>query len=54
MPFVERKDGKLVGVYANAQPGYAEEFVEEESAEVQAFRENILKPSAEGQPNDNA
>lgn len=29
--------GRISGTYANPQPGYAEEAVDEESAEVQAF-----------------
>lgn len=29
MPYVERNEnGKVIGIYANAQPGYAEEFVD--------------------------
>jgi hypothetical protein len=38
MVYVQRKDGKVIGVYANAQPGYAEEFLEEDHADVVAFR----------------
>jgi hypothetical protein len=37
MPYVERKDGKVTGVYTNAQPGYAEEFLADEHAEVVEF-----------------
>jgi hypothetical protein len=37
MPYVERRDGKVIGLYANAQPGYAEEFLEEDHADVVAF-----------------
>lgn len=36
--FVEREDGVIVGVYANLQPGYAEEEMDEQDAEVLAFR----------------
>lgn len=39
MPYVERnQDGVVVGIYANAQPGYAEEWLEEDHADVVAFR----------------
>jgi hypothetical protein len=37
MPYVERKDGKVTGVYANPQTGYAEELLAEDDAEVVAF-----------------
>lgn len=34
MPYVERAgDGRVVGIYANAQPGYAEEWLEEATIE---------------------
>lgn len=39
MPFVERtKDGKLTGVYNRLQPGYAEEYLEDDHAEIVAYR----------------
>jgi hypothetical protein len=37
MPYVERRDGKVTGLYANKQSGYAEEFLEEDHADVVAF-----------------
>lgn len=37
MPYVERRDGKVIGLYANAQQGYAEELLAEDHAEVVAF-----------------
>jgi hypothetical protein len=46
MPFVERREGEVVGVYANAQPGYAEEFLPEETKEVKDYRASIFN----GQP----
>ena len=27
MPYVQRRDGNIVGIFANKQPGYAEEYV---------------------------
>jgi hypothetical protein len=38
MPYVERREGVVVGLYANAQPGYAEEFLADDDAEVIAFQ----------------
>lgn len=39
MPFVRRDEsGAVAGLYANAQPGYAEEFLEEDHTEVVAYR----------------
>jgi hypothetical protein len=38
MPYVERRDGKVTGLYANPQPGYAEEFLADDHAEAIAFR----------------
>jgi len=37
MPYVERKDGKVIGLYANLQAGYAEEKLAEDHPEVVAF-----------------
>ncbi len=37
MPYVERKDGKVIGLYANLQTGYAEEKLAEDHHEVVAF-----------------
>jgi len=39
MPYVQRDaDNKIKGVYANEQPGYAEEFVGEDSADIYAYQ----------------
>lgn len=38
--FVERKDGDIVGIYANWQEGYAEEEVLADDPEVLSFFEN--------------
>lgn len=38
MPYVERRLGAIVGLFALPQPGTAEEFVQEGDAEVIAFR----------------
>lgn len=35
--FVQRTDGKITGVYANAQPGYAEEELPADHPEVVEF-----------------
>jgi hypothetical protein len=37
MPYVERREGKIAGLYANPQPGYAEEFLADDHAEVVAY-----------------
>lgn len=38
MPYVSRGDnGKINGLYANLQPGYAEEFLPDDNPEVMAF-----------------
>ncbi|MCZ7494131.1 hypothetical protein O8B39_06450 [Agrobacterium rhizogenes] len=37
MPYVERTDGAITGVYAMLQAGYAEEFVADDNAELVAF-----------------
>ena len=37
MPYVERIEGKIVGLYANAQPGYAEEWLADDSPDVAAY-----------------
>lgn len=41
MPFVQRVEGAIVGVYANEQPGFAEEWLEGDDAEVEAFLTSI-------------
>ncbi|MBB5040692.1 hypothetical protein [Shinella fusca] len=37
MPYVERKNGAIVGVYGVAQPEYAEEWLEPDHADVVAY-----------------
>lgn len=37
MPFVQRIDGRVVGLYANPQESYAEEFLPDDNAEVIAY-----------------
>jgi hypothetical protein len=37
VPFVERKNSRVVGVYANSQPGYANEWLDDDDIEVVAF-----------------
>lgn len=38
MPYIERDEGgKIKGLYANSQPGYAEEWLEDNDPEVIAF-----------------
>jgi hypothetical protein len=37
MPYVERREGVVFGLYANAQPGYAEEFLADDDADVFAY-----------------
>ena len=46
MPYVERTDGAITGVYALPQAGYAEEKVADNNAELLAF----LKRAAPAQP----
>jgi hypothetical protein len=39
MPYVQRDGNNAVcGLYANAQPGYAEEYLEDDNSEVVAYR----------------
>ncbi|MCH2242842.1 MAG: hypothetical protein MK041_13165 [Aquabacterium sp.] len=38
MPYVERKNGKIVSVYENPQPGFADEFLAETHADMVVFR----------------
>ncbi len=54
MPFVERKDGEIIGAYENAQPGRAEDFVAASDAAVSAFRENARSIMDNRAPRTNA
>lgn len=38
MPYIQRENGTVVGIFANAQAGYAEEWREDDDAQVVAFR----------------
>ena len=38
MPYVERRDGQIVGVYAKRQPGYAEEQLPDDHPDIEAYR----------------
>lgn len=45
MPFVQRNEtSAVVGVYANPQPGYAEEWLEDDDAAVVAYRSPPIPP----------
>jgi hypothetical protein len=45
--FVMRDEsGEIFGVFASAQPGYAEEFVPTDDAELQEFYKLLNEPSA--------
>lgn len=46
MPFVQRENEKIVGVYAKLQPGYAEEEMPEDDEAVIAFLNPPLPPAA--------
>jgi hypothetical protein len=48
MPFVERRDKIVIGIYAQRQGGYAEEFLRDDDAEVVAF----LNPPEPEPPRD--
>lgn len=42
MPYIQRnKDGKIKGVFARLQQGYAEEFLPDDDAEVLAYQNPI-------------
>lgn len=42
MPYVQRKEGAITGVYAQLQPGYAVEFLPEENQEVADYRSSFF------------
>lgn len=44
MPYVERAGGKVVGVFAHKQPGFAEEWLDEGSPEIEAFFSPVKLP----------
>ena len=37
MPYIQKTNGVINGVFANAQPGYAEDWLDDDSAELLAF-----------------
>jgi hypothetical protein len=43
MPYVQKQNGKVIGIYALSQPGYAEELLADDHPEVMAFL-NPLPP----------
>jgi hypothetical protein len=47
MPYVQRDDeGNITGIFANPQPGFAEEYLPDDDPEVVAFLENQENPPA--------
>lgn len=49
MPYVERINGRVVGRYANAQPGYAEEFLPDNHTDLQPSAEELAQQQAQQQ-----
>jgi len=47
--FVERRNGAVCGVYANLQPGFAEEELPEDHADVVEFRVRVNTPDPQTQ-----
>jgi len=43
--FVQRIDGEITGLFANAQPGLAEEWLEDDAPEVVAYNTPPLEPN---------
>lgn len=41
MPFVQRENDAVIGVYASAQPGFAEEWLDDDAPDVSAFLASI-------------
>ena len=50
MAFIERNAGVIVGVYANRQPGRADEELADNAPEVTAFRSRVAAPPKDAQP----
>jgi len=51
MPYVQRDfGGNVKGIYAVAQPGYAEEFLPDENAEIVAYLKKYPIPKMKPQP----
>lgn len=40
MPYVQRLEGKIIGIFSNPQEGYAEEYIPDNSAELQPTDED--------------
>lgn len=41
MPFVQRENGNIIGIFANRQPGFAEEWLDDDAPDVAAFLASI-------------
>ena len=46
MPFVERRNGRVIGRFENAQPGYAEEFLSDDHADLQPSADELAEIAA--------
>lgn len=46
MPFVERRNGRVIGIFENAQPGYAEEFLSDDHADLQPSADELAEIAA--------
>jgi len=44
MPYIQREEGRIVGLFNLAQPGIAEEFLADDDAEVVAYRTPAPSP----------
>jgi hypothetical protein len=54
MPYVQRSNGVITGIFANMQIGIAEEFLADNNAEILAFLNPIVDTSALDTANLNA
>lgn len=43
MPYIQRRNGQIIGLFENQQPGMAEEWLAADDVEVLAFRDRILQ-----------
>ncbi len=46
MPYVSRENGAISGLFANLQPGFAEEFLPDDNAEVVAHKQGPIDAKA--------
>jgi hypothetical protein len=44
MPFVQREEGHIVGLFNLVQPGIAEEFLPDDDTEIVAYRSPVVNP----------